>query len=61
MEDSNCDGHGRKRNVGEAALPTNPKKGRTVKRKTKNSGHPSDAPTGAKKTCILHGPRHSYQ
>ena len=46
---------------GESASPTNPKKGRASKRKTKNAGRPSDAPTGAKKTCMLNGPGHSSE
>ena len=45
----------------EAILSTSPKKGRTGKRKTKNSGHPSDAPDGAKNTCLLHSPGHSLE
>ena len=56
MEDSNCDRHVRKRKGGEAASPTNREKGRAGKRKIKNTGHPSDASTSAKKSCILHGP-----
>ena len=44
----------------EAILSANPKKGRTGKRKTKNSGHPSDRPTGGK-SCLLYGPGHSIE
>ena len=54
-------GHVSKLKGGEDALPTNPKKGRSGKRKTKNAGHPSDALTGDKKTCMLHGPGHSSE
>ena len=50
--------HVRKLNKGEFNLLTKPKKGRTGKLKTKNAGHPSDAPTGAKNTCLLHVSRH---
>ena len=44
-----------------AASPSNPEKGRSGKRKINDAGHPSNAPTGAKKTCILHGPGHSTE
>ena len=57
--ESNRDVHVRKWKGGEAASPTNPKKGHANKGKTKNSVHPSNAPTGEKKTCLLHGPGHS--
>ena len=59
-EDSNCASHVKKINRGEAASPTNPNKGRTVKRKTKNAGHASDCPNGGKK-WLLHGPGHSME
>ena len=45
--------------VGGSALTSNPKKGRAGKRKKSDVGHPSNAPTGAKKTCMLHVPGHS--
>ena len=57
----NRDGHVRKRNIGEASSSNNPEKVCAGKRKTKNVGHPSDAPIGAKTTCLLHGPRHSSE
>ena len=59
--DANLDGHVRKRKGGEAASPINPKKVRAGKRKTNNVGNPSDAPTGAKKPCLLHGPGQSSE
>ena len=46
--------------VGEADSSTNPKKGRTGKRKKNHAGHPSNRPTGAKK-CSVHGPSHSTE
>ena len=47
---------------GEAPpLPSNPKKGRTGKRKRNDAGHTRDAPTGTKNTCLLHGPGHSLE
>ena len=52
---------GRKQKIRGYALPSNPKKGRAGKLKRNYVGHPSDAPTGAKNTCILHGPRHSSE
>ena len=60
-EESNRDGHVRKWEGGETASSTNRDKGRTRKRKTKHSGRLSGALTGAKKTCILHGPGHSSE
>ena len=57
--ETNGDGYSRKRKGGEAASPTNPEKGCAGKRKTKNAGHPSDAPTGPEKTRLLHGCGHS--
>ena len=51
---------GRKQNRGGASSPSKPKKGCTDKRKRNDVGYPIDAPTGAKKTCILHGPGHSF-
>ena len=56
--ESNRESHVRKRKGLEVSLPTNPKKGRAGKRKTKNIGHPSNAPIGEKKTCLFHGPGH---
>ena len=38
-----------------------PKKGRSGKRKTKNSVSPSENTTGVDKTCLLHGPGHSSE
>ena len=47
---------------GEASTLTyNPETGRAGKRKRKNTGHPSDVPNGAKKTCMLYGPGHSLE
>ena len=40
--DVNRASNGRKLKRGEAALPTNPEKGRAGKRRTKKSGHPSN-------------------
>ena len=59
--DANREGHIRKCKGGESASPTNPKKGRSDKRKTKNSGYPSNVRTVDKKIFILHGPVHSYE
>ena len=56
---ANCDGRVSKWKGGEAALPTNPEKGRAGKRKTKSVGHLSHAPSGAKNKCLFHGPGHS--
>ena len=58
--DANRASHGRKIKGGESALPTNPEKGRTGKRKARNAGHPINRPTGVK-TCLLHGPGHSTE
>ena len=58
---SNRDSHAGKQKGGEYASPTNTKNGRAGKRKTNNVGHPSDVLTRAKKTCLLHGPRHSSE
>ena len=52
---------GRKQNVGGAASPSNPEKVRAGKRKRNDAGHLSNALTGAKKTCMLHGLRHSTE
>ena len=38
----------RKKKRGGSASPSNPEKGQAGKHKKKYSGHPSDAPTGAK-------------
>ena len=59
--DSNCGIRVRKIKGGEYALPTNPKKGHTGKRNTKNVVSPSEKITGATNTCLLHGPRQSYE
>ena len=50
---------GRKQKGGGAASPSKPENGLTGKRKGNHAGHPSNAPTGAKKICMLHGPGHS--
>ena len=48
----------RKKKGGVSASPSNPYQGRADKRKINDAGHMSDAPTGAKNTCLLHGPNH---
>ena len=58
-EESDHASYGRKKKGGPSALPSNPEKGRSGKRKRTNAGHTRDDPTGAKKTCLLHGPGHS--
>ena len=58
-EEANRCGHVRKLKGGKSAFPTNPKKIRANKYKKQNSGHPIDAPTRAKKTCVLRAPGHS--
>ena len=50
---------GRKKKGGASASPSNPEQGRNGKRKRSNAVHPSGEPTGANKTCLLHGPGHS--
>ena len=60
-EEANRDGNVRKQKGGESASTTNPEKGCAGKRKKKDAGHPSDALIGAKKTCLLLGPRHSSE
>ena len=52
--------HIRKRNVGEAASPTNPETGRAGKRRTRNAYHPRDWATRGK-TWLLHGPGNSTE
>ena len=52
---------GRKKKGRASTLPYNPEQGRSGKRKGRNAGHLSDEPTGAKKTCLLHGPGHSSE
>ena len=59
-EDSNRASLDRKKKLGEAASPNNPKMGHSGKCKTKNAGHPSDRPTGGR-TCVLHGPGYSME
>ena len=54
--ETNRDTHIRKRKVVESDSSSNPEKGLTGKRKTKNSGSPSDVPTRAENICFLHGP-----
>ena len=41
-------------------LPT-PRRSALASAKQKNTGHPSNAPTRAKNTCLLHGPGHSSE
>ena len=43
---------GRKKKGGWFASPAKNKKGHTGKRKKNDASHTSDAPTGAKKTCM---------
>ena len=50
---------GRKQKGVGSASPYNPEKGRAGNQKKNCVSHPSDAPTGAKKTCMLYGPGHS--
>ena len=50
--------YGRKKKVGASASPSNSKQGRTGNCKRSNASHPSDEPTGANKTCLMHGPGH---
>ena len=52
---------GRKKKGGGSASPSNPEKGCDGKRKRNHAGHQSDDPTGSKKTCLVHGPRHSSE
>ena len=52
---------GRKKNGGASALTYNPEPGRSSKRKRNDAGHPSDAPNGAKKIRLIHGPGHSLE
>ena len=59
--DANRDSHVRNRKGGESALPTNPEKGRAVKRKTKNAVSPIKKMTSVDKTCFLHVPGHSSE
>ena len=53
--------HVRKLKGGEAASPTNPKKGRVDNHKKNNAGHLSDCPTSTIMTCLLHGPGKSTE
>ena len=50
---------GRKKKWGGSDSPPNSEKGFTGNRKRNDAGHPSDAPTGAKNTYLLHVPGHS--
>ena len=59
--EANRGGHTRKLKGGEATSPTNPEKGCTGKRKTKNAGNLSDAPTRDKMTRLRHGPIHTSE
>ena len=52
---------GRNKKGRGSALTSNPKKDRTGKIKINDAGHPSNAPTVAKKTCMLHCPGHSSE
>ena len=52
---------GRKKKEGAYTSPSNPEQGRSDKCKRINAGHTSNQPTGAKKTCMLHGPGHSSE
>ena len=56
MLKANCDGNVRGKKEGEATSSTNPEKGHSGNRKTKNAGHLSDAPTGAKKHACCMSP-----
>ena len=47
---------GKGKKEGASTSPSNPEKGRAGKHKRNNAVHPSDATTGEKKTCLLHGP-----
>ena len=57
---ANCASHVRKIKWGESAPHTIPETVCTDKRKTRNTGHPNNRPTGGK-TCLLHGPGHSTE
>ena len=57
--ESECDSSGRNKKEGASTSPSNLEQGRPDKRKRSNAGHPSDEPTGAKNTCLLHGPGNS--
>ena len=50
----------RKRNGGESASTTNPKKGCSGKRKKNHAVHPSNCPT-SDKTCLVHGSGNSTE
>ena len=50
-----------KKKKGASTSTSNPNKGCAGNRKRNDAIHLSDAPTGAKKTCLLHGPRHSSE
>ena len=56
-EDSNCAGCISNNKLGEAALPSKPKKGRTGKRKERNADDRNNHST-KDKPCLLHGPGH---
>ena len=51
----------RNKKGGASASPPNPEQGCASKRKRINAGHPSNDSTGAKNTCLLHGPGHSSE
>ena len=52
---------GRYQKGGGDAASSNPNKCCAGKCKKNDAGHTSNAPTGAKKTYMLHGPRHSSE
>ena len=52
---------GRKKKGGASASQSNPRQGCSDKCNRSNAGHPSDEPTRAKKTCLLHGPGQSSE
>ena len=51
----------RKKKGGASASTSNLKQSCTRKRKRNDAGHLIDVTTGAKKTCLLHGPGHSLE
>ena len=59
LAESNRASSGRKQKWGGADLTSNTEKLCAGKRKKSDTGHPSDAPTGAENTCMLHIPGHS--
>ena len=59
--EANRDSSGRKEKGGASASPSKPDQVHSGKRKRSNTGHPSNEPTGANKTCLIHGPGHSSE